>query len=200
MRLIAAVEDVVNGYPGFNSDVRTYVQQKLSKAQATPDHDMTVRLYGENQAVLRTEAEKLRQSLGSVSGIADPRVLLPVDEPTLEIEVDLNSAQRFGVKPGDVRRSAAILLSGMHAGSLFEEQKIFDVVVWGTPDTRQSLSDIRNLLIDTPGGGHVRLGEVADVRVVSSPTVIQREAVSPYLDIAFNVEGRGASAVASDFR
>jgi Cu/Ag efflux pump CusA len=195
---VAAVEEVVNGYPGLNSDVRTYVQQRLSKAQATPDHDMTVRLYGENQAVLRTEAEKLRQSLGSVSGVADPRVLLPVDEPTLEIEVDLNSAQRFGVKPGDVRRSAAILLSGMHAGSLFEEQKIFDVVVWGTSDTRQSLSDIRNLLIDTPGGGHVRLGEVADVRVVSSPTVIQREAVSPYLDIAFNVEGRSASAVASD--
>jgi Cu/Ag efflux pump CusA len=159
---------------------------------------MTVRLYGEDHAVLRVEAEKLRQSLTNVSGVADPRVLLPIDEPTLEIEVDLNSAQRFGVKPGDVRRSAAILLSGMHAGSLFEEQKIFDVVVWSTPDTRHSLSDIRNLLIDTPGGGHVRLGEVADVRVVASPTVIKREAVSAYLDIAFNVEGRSMNAVASE--
>jgi Cu/Ag efflux pump CusA len=161
---------------------------------------MTVRLYGEDHGVLRTEAEKLRQTLAGVSGVADPRVILPVDEPTLEIEVDLNSAQRFGVKPGDVRRSAAILLSGMHAGSLFEEQKIFDVMVWSTPNTRHSLSDISNLLIDTPGGGHVRLGEVADVRVVSSPTVIRREAVSAYLDIVFNVEGRTASAVASDVR
>jgi Cu/Ag efflux pump CusA len=116
----------------------------------------------------------------------------------LEIEVDLNSAQRYGVKPGDVRRSAAILLSGMHAGSLFEDQKIFDVVVWSAPETRHSLSDVRNLLIDTPGGGHVRLGEVADVRIVSSPTVIRREAVSPYLDINFNVEGRGAMVVARD--
>jgi Cu/Ag efflux pump CusA len=195
---VAAVEEVVKGYPGLNSSVRTFVQQRLSKAQTTPDQDMTVRLYGEDQAVLRTEAEKLRQSLTSVSGVADPRVLLPVDEPTLEIEVDLSSAQRFGVKPGDVRRSAAILLAGIHAGNLFEEQKIYDVVVWSTPDTRHSLSDIRNLLVDTPGGGHVRLGEVADVRVVSSPTVINREAVSAYLDIAFNVEGRSASAVGAD--
>jgi Cu/Ag efflux pump CusA len=159
---------------------------------------VSVRLYGEDHDILRVEAEKLRQAVSSVSGVADPRVILPVDEPTLEIEVDLNSAQRFGVKPGDVRRSAAILLSGMHAGSLFEEQKIFDVTVWGTPETRNSLSDIRNLLIDTPGGGHVRLGEVADVRIVSSPTVINREAVSAYLDIAFNVEGRSAAAVVAD--
>jgi Cu/Ag efflux pump CusA len=195
---VSAVEEVVNGYPGLKREVRTYVQQRLSQAQTGPTHDMTVRLYGEDHAVLRTQAEKLRQTLAGVSGVADPRVILPVDEPTLEIEVDLNSAQRFGVKPGDVRRSAAILLSGMHAGSLFEEQKIFDVMVWSTPNTRHSLSDIRELLIDTPGGGHVRLGEVADVRVVSSPTVIRREAVSAYLDIVFNVEGRSASAVASD--
>jgi Cu/Ag efflux pump CusA len=70
--------------------------------------------------------------------------------------------------------------------------------VWSTPETRHSLSDIRNLLVDTPGGGHVRLGEVADVRVVSSPTSIKREAVSAYLDIVFNIEGRSTSAVSSD--
>lgn len=195
---VAAVEEVVNGYPGLKREVRTFVQQRLSEAQTGPTHDMTVRLYGEDHAVLRTEAEKLRQTLSGVSGVADPRVILPVDEPTLEIEVDLNSAQRFGVKPGDVRRSAAILLAGIHAGSLFEEQKIFDVVVWSTPETRHSLSDIRNLLVDTPGGGHVRLGEVADVRIVSSPTSIKREAVSAYLDIVFNIEGRSVRAVSND--
>jgi CzcA family heavy metal efflux pump len=195
---VSAIEEVVSGYPGLHREVRTYVQQTLSEAQTSPSHDMTVRLYGEEHSVLRVEAEKLKQSLAEVNGVADPRVILPVYEPTLEIEVDLNSAQRYGVKPGDVRRSAAILLSGMHAGSLFEEQKIFDVVVWSTPDTRHSLSNIRNLLVDTPGGGHVRLGEVADVRIVASPTVIKREAVSAYLDIVFNVEGRRASAVAAD--
>jgi Cu/Ag efflux pump CusA len=71
-------------------------------------------------------------------------------------------------------------------------------VVWGTPDTRHSLDNIRELLIDTPGGGHVRLGEVADVRIVASPTVIKHEAISAYLDIGFNVQGRSASAVVAD--
>ncbi|HLF72854.1 MAG TPA: efflux RND transporter permease subunit [Anaerolineales bacterium] len=195
---VAAVQEVVNGYPGLHREVRTYIQQTLSRTQTSASDDITVRLYGEDHSVLRVEAEKLRQALAEVNGVADPHVILPIDEPTLEIEVDLNSAQRYGVKPGDVRRSAAILLSGMVAGSLFEEQKIFDVVVWGTPETRHSLNEIRDLLIDTPGGGHVRLGEVADVRIVASPTVIKREAVSPYLDIGFNVEGRDTRALVSD--
>jgi Cu/Ag efflux pump CusA len=62
------------------------------------------------------------------------------------------------------------------------------------------VDDIHQLLIDTPGGGHVRLGEVADVRIVSSPTVIRREGISPYLDIVFNVQGRDATAVMSDVK
>ena len=59
-------------------------------------------------------------------------------------------AQEFGVKPGDVRRASAILLSGLAVGNLFEEQKVFDVVVWGTPEIRQSEANIENLLVDTP--------------------------------------------------
>jgi len=74
------------------------------------------------------------------------------------------------------------------------------VVVWSTPETRQNIDDIRQLLIDTPGGGHVRLEEVADVRIATSPTVIRREGVSPYLDIVFNLQGRDAQAVISDVR
>jgi Cu/Ag efflux pump CusA len=83
-------------------------------------------------------------------------------------------------------------------GSLFEEQKVFDVVVWGTPGIRQNLSDVRDLLIDTPTGEHVRLGDVADVRVAPNPTVIRHEAVSNYLDVTASVAGRDVGSVVDD--
>jgi len=197
---VAAVQDVVNGYTGLRHEVLTYMQQTLSLQQTSNSSDITVRVYGEDHAVLQSEAEQLQKALAKVNGVADPRVNSPVEEPTLEIEVDLDSAQKYGVKPGDVRRTAAILLSGIQVGSLFEEQKIFEVVVWGAPDLRQSVTDINELLIDTARGEQVRLADVADVRIVSSPTVINREAVSPYLDITFNVEGRSVSAVAADVK
>jgi Cu/Ag efflux pump CusA len=140
----------------------------------------------------------VRQTVVGVDGVVNAQALLPLEEPKVEIEVDLAAAQRFGVKPGDVRRAAATLLSGLNVGSLFEEQKVFDVVVWSKPEMRQSLSDIKNLLIDTPGGGHVRLGEVAAVRIAPAPTVINREAISPYLDVVFGISGRNVNAVLSD--
>jgi Cu/Ag efflux pump CusA len=127
-------------------------------------------------------------------------VVLPAEEPTVEIEVNLDSAQQFGVKPGDVRRAAATLLSGIQVGSLFEQQKVFDVVVWSKPEVRDTVDDISNLLIDTPGGGHVRLNEVAEVRIGASPAVIKREGVSPYVDIQFAVQGRDARAVTNEIQ
>jgi CzcA family heavy metal efflux pump len=195
---VASVGETVDGYIGLERKVGTYLQRTIEQPQSSANKALTVRLYGENHEVLGQQAEKLQQAITGVNGVVDPEVAHPVEEPTVEIEVDLASAQRFGVKPGDVRRAAATLLSGIQVGSLFEEQKVFDVVVWGAPDIRSSMTDIRQLLIDTPGGGHVRLEDVANVRIASSPTVIKREGISPYIDIGFNVQGRDAGSVAND--
>jgi len=195
---VASVQVVVDGYAGLDRQVQTYLQQSLDQPQTSASHALTVRVLGEDHDVLREQGENMQQVLAGIDGVVDPQVLYPIEEPAVEIEVDLDSAQRFGVKPGDVRRAAATLLSGIQVGSLFEQQKVFDVVVWGAPEIRDSVNDVYELLIDTPGGGHVRLEDVADVRITSSPTVIKREGVSPYIDVGFNVQGRDTRAVASD--
>jgi len=195
---VASIQVVVDGYAGLDRQVQTYLKQSLDQPQTSASHALTVRVLGEDQDVLREQGENMQQVLAGIDGVVDPQVLYPIEEPAVEIEVDLDSAQRFGVKPGDVRRAAATLLSGIQVGSLFEQQKVFDVVVWGAPEIRDSVNDVYELLIDTPGGGHVRLEDVADVRITSSPTVIKREGVSPYIDVGFNVQGRDTRAVASD--
>jgi Cu/Ag efflux pump CusA len=108
------------------------------------------------------------------------------------------AAQHYGLKPGDVRRAAATLLSGIQVGTLFEEQKVFDVVVWGTPETRHSLSSIRDLLVDTPSGTQVRLGDVARVNIMPGPNVIKHESVKRYRDVSATVRGRDIGAIAAD--
>jgi Cu/Ag efflux pump CusA len=72
------------------------------------------------------------------------------------------------------------------------------VNVWSTPATRHSLSDIQNLLIDTPDGGRVRLADVADIRIVPVPNVIEREGQSRKIDVSANVKGRDLGSVAAD--
>jgi len=197
-RTLAHVREVVHGYPGLERVVQSYVNERSSDVLTSPDDAVVVRIFGEDADVRAAKAEDVRQALAGIAGIVEVRVSQPPQEPTLEITANLAAAQRYGIKPGDVRRAAAILLAGLQAGSLFEEQKVFDVVVWSTPETRHSLSSIRDLLIDTPSGGHVRLADVARVSIVPAASVIQHEAVSRYLDVRASVKGRALGVVAGE--
>ena len=210
-----AIEEAVRAVPDVDSEVVTYTAKRIQDVGALTtganpvrgqgldvltgaDQPLAVRVFGQDLTVLRAQAERVRALMADVDGVVDPRSDLPDMEPTIEIEVDLEKAQALGLTPGHVRRAEATLLQGIQVGSVFEEQKVFDVIVRGTPATRSGVEGVRNMLIDTPSGGHVRLDQVADVRVVPSPSVIDRDAVSRYVDIQAGVEGRSVEAVAAD--
>ena len=195
---VAAVREVVDGYPGLFRTVENYQPERLGEALTRSNQDVVVRLYGYELDVLRAKAQEIQQAMAKVSGVVEARADIVADEPQVEIEVDLAAAERFGIKPGDVRRSATTLLSGLHVGNLFEDQKVFDVVVWGKPSIRSNLTTMQNLLIDTPAGSHVKLGEVANIRIVPSPTVIKRDTVSRFIDVSATISGRSAAAVVAD--
>jgi Cu/Ag efflux pump CusA len=195
---VAEIKRVVADYPGVSHTVQTYSQDRVKQGLPQTDSGVVARVYGENLHMLSRQAAKVRTVMSHVSGVTDARVLLPPEEPAVRVRVDLDKADRYGIKPGDVRRAATTLLSGLVVGSLFQQQKVFDVVVQGTPQVRNNLTSVRRLLIDTPEGGHVRLGEVADVRIAPSPSVIKRQAVSRYVDVSARVSGRDRDAVASD--
>jgi Cu/Ag efflux pump CusA len=180
--------------------VQTYLKEIVGEASRIED-SIIVRIYGQDLGILRSKAEELRQGLAGIEGIVGSRVETQVEKPQVRIQVDLGAAQEHGIKPGDVRRAAATLLQGMQVGALFEEQKVFEVVVWSVPETRHSLSDVRQLLVDLPIGGRegvLRLGEVADVRIAPSPNVIKHEAVSRYIDVGVNVQGRDVDSIVGD--
>jgi len=195
----AAIDEVVHGYPGLNRDVVTYPSARIAEVlSAGSNAPVTVRIFGQDLAILRDKAEEVQQVLSGIEGIEDPRVAPQSEEPTLEIEVDNDAAARYGIVPGYVRRAAATLLSGIQVGSLFDDQKVFDVVVWGTPEVRHDLSSVEDLLIDTPSGEQVRLGDVAAVRIGSSPTIIRHVDVSRSIDVTAAVSGRDLGAVIDD--
>jgi Cu/Ag efflux pump CusA len=212
---VASIRDVVGRARGVDGDVAGYSTQTIRNVGALSrsddpvsghdlnvltgsDDPLVVRVYGQDLATLKREARKVHRVVSQVDGVANPHIELPATQPTVEIETDLERARRFGVKPGDVRRAAAALVQGIQVGSVFERQKVFEVVVRGVPAIRNSVSSVQNLLIDSPDGGHVRLSEVADVRIAPRPVVIERDAVSRHVDIVAGISGRGRDAVATE--
>jgi len=192
------VRAIVEGYPGMAANVTTYPEQQVTKASAIDDQQFRVRVYGVDLAILREKASEIRDILSRTDGVVDPTVEATAEQPVAEIEVDLAKAQKEGVKPGDVRRAAATVLQGIEVGYLFEQQKVFQVVVKGTPATRHSLTNVRDMLVDKPEGGQIRLGDVADVRLSPNQTVIHHDDTSRRMDVVANVQGRSLADVTAD--
>jgi Cu/Ag efflux pump CusA len=193
-RALAAVRGVVEGTPGMRGVVSTYEGDSMAGVLAPASDTVLTRVYGQEYPTLARLADQVRGVMAGVGGVHNPQVQLPAQQPTIEVEVNVEAAERDGIKPGDVRREAGTLLSGLTVGNFFEQQKVFDVVVQGTQAAHSSLASVRNLLLDTENGGHVRLGEIARVSVNSDPTDIQHEGISRYVDVGAKVAGRSVGS------
>jgi Cu/Ag efflux pump CusA len=198
-KTVEKLQEVVDGYPGLYRDVLTYLKERIREVLTGASEAIVVRIYGPELDVLRSLAKKVKDAMSEVDGLAGLHMGIQKDVPQIEVKVNLEAAQRYGIKPGDVRRAAAVLISGIEVGDIHTHHgKTYDVWVWSTPESRRNLTDIRELLIDTPAGGHVRLGDVADVRITSVPNVIQRDQMSRRIDVDANVRGRDLGSVAED--
>lgn len=197
-KTVAAVRDTIDGYPGIDRSVQTYLRDKVSEVLTGAATAIVVRLYGPKPEILRAKAEEVRQALTGIPGIADLRAEGQIEEPQVQVTVNLDAAGKAAVKPGDIRRSSATVFSGLTVGFLYENQKINDVVVWGAPETRHSLTNLHELSVGKSDRHHVRLGDVAEVKIVATPTVIRHEGIAPYVDVVANVAGRDLGSVAKD--
>jgi Cu/Ag efflux pump CusA len=195
---LAKVQEVVNGYPGLIRDVQTYLKERIREVLTGSSDSVVIRIYGPDLNVLRDKADEVRDALEGIDGIVDLKKELHMDTPQIEVKVDLELAQKYGLKPGDIRRATAFLVQGEEVGDIFVNGKTYDVNVWSTPDTRNSLTDIQDLMIDTPDRHYVSLSEVANISIAPVPNVIEREAQSRKIDVSANVRGRDLGSVAQD--
>ena len=195
---VDAVEAVITAYPGMRGKLGTYLSTKLREALTGDPDSLTVRVYGNSLEVLRAKAEEIRASMAKIPGIENPRVELQVEEPSIEVKVDVDRAAGYGLKPGDVRRATSAMVGGITVGALFEDQKVFDVVVWGRPELRDNIDDVRNLMINSESGSQVRLAQVADVRIAPATSIIQRQGSSRRIDVSAKVDERALGDVADD--
>jgi CzcA family heavy metal efflux pump len=189
------IHSVTNGYPGLFREVQTYLDERISEVLTGGKEPIIVRVYGEDLETLRAKSDQILKLVESVPGVIDAHRDISSDVPQANVTVNLAKAEKYGLKPGDVRRDAATLVAGEEVGDIFRAGKAYDVVVWSPERTRHSFSDIENLPIDLPSGGHIRLGEVATVSLQPNPNAIDRQGDSRYLDVGASVAGRDLGSV-----
>jgi len=197
---VEKVRQIVNGYPGLFRDLLTYLRERIKEVLTGTSGSVVVRIFGPDLQRLEVKAEEVATRLAAIDGVDDLLVQHQTLIPYIAIDFKPDAAAVFGLTPGDLRRLTELILTGNKVGELYEEQKVFDVVVRGTPEAGANIDALRDLLIETPGGGAVPLRDVANVYLASTSNQITREAGSRRIDVTLNAAGRALSAVAEDVR
>ncbi len=191
----ATIEAAVASYPGLYRDVQTYLQERIKEVLTGAGESIVIRIFGPELSVMRAKAREVEAAIKDIPGLVDLHVEQQVNVPQIQITTNLETAARHGLKPGDVRRAAAVLMTGVEVTDIHRDAKVYDVFVWSPPEVRGSVDAIREFPIDTAYGGRVRLGEVAEVAVAPTPNKIRRENSSRRLDVHANVRGRDLGSV-----
>jgi len=178
--------------------VQTYLRERIKEVLTGAGESVVVRIFGPELPVLRQEADRVYEKLKDIPGLVDWHVEQQVDIPQVQIRVDLDAAAKHGLKPGDIRRASALYVSGIEVSDIRRDGRVYGVWLWTPESIRSDVESIRNFPIDTPFGGIVRLGDVADVAIEPTPNKIKREDGSRRIDIHGNVKGRDLGAVAKE--
>ena len=197
-KTVAAIKEVVDGYPGLFRGVETYLGERIDEVLTGESEPIVVRIFGSNLGVLRDQAELVRQALVTIKGTDEVKKDINIDVPHIQVTERPADALKYGLKPGDVRRASAVLMAGEEVGDIFNGGRTYDVQVWTAPEWRSSLSTVEQMLIDTPTGQRVHLNQVADVQVMPTPNGIKREGGSRRIDVQAGIQGRDLASVAQD--
>jgi CzcA family heavy metal efflux pump len=188
------VQKTVEYYPGLYRDVQTYLRERIKEVLTGASESVVVRIYGPDLATLRTHAKDIEGRIANVPGIVDAHAASQTNLPHVEVEPDVAKARTYGLKPGDIRRQASTLIASEEVSDIYSGGRAYDVHVTAIPSARDSISDVENLLLDTPDGRRIKLKDVAKIRVAPTPNAIQREKQSRYIDVSANVEGGDLAA------
>ena len=195
---VAKVQEVVDGYPGLYRDLLTYLTERIKEVLSGASGAIVVRIYGPNLDQLRRTADEVAAVMKDVDGVTNLKVEQQVLVPQILVKFLPERAAEFGLTPADVINASSTLIQGKKISEIYEDQKIYDVVVWGEESLRQDIDSLRHLVIETPSGAQVPLGDVADLDIVPTPNTIQRENTSRRIDVICNAEGRDLGSVARD--
>lgn len=180
------IQEVVDGYPGLYRDVLTYLRERIKEVLTGASASVVVRIFGPEMDGLRSQANAVEAALADLPGVTDLHVEQQVLVPQIRIRIKPEAAAVHGLTAGDIRRATNTLISGSRAGQIYDEQKVFNVAVWGEEGIRSDVQSLRDIPLRSPSGEYVRLKNVADITIEPAPNEIRRERASRRMDVTFN--------------
>jgi heavy metal efflux system protein len=189
-KLISQMDAELEKYPGIDFNFSQNIQDNVEEAMSGVKGENSLKLFGDDIDTLVSKAGEIRDVMAQVPGVADLGVFQESGQPELIISIDRAASARYGIMSADIDAVVQAAVGGLAATQILQGDRRFDFVIRYQPQFRSSPEEIRNILLPTPSGGNVPLGQVADVSLRQGAFMIFRENGRRYIPVKFSVRGR----------
>jgi heavy metal efflux system protein len=189
-KLVGEMDAQLEKYPGIDFNFSQNIQDNVEEAMSGVKGENSLKLFGDDIDTLVSKAGEIRDVMAQVPGVADLGVFQESGQPELIVSIDRAASARYGIMSADIDAAVQAAVGGLAATQILQGDRRFDFVVRYQPQFRSSPEEIRNILLPTPSGGNVPLGQVADISLRQGAFMIFRENGRRYIPVKFSVRGR----------
>jgi heavy metal efflux system protein len=184
--------------PGLDVEMSQPIQMRNNELITGIRQDVAVKIYGEDLDVLTEQAARVARLVEGVDGVVDVFVEEVQGLPQIHVVYDHERMAEYGISVKDANTLLTTAFAGNKAGTVYEGEKQFDIVLRLDSNLRNRMSTLENLYLPVRGGGTVPLAQVARIEYVNTPSQITHDEGTRRIYVGFNVRGRDIQSTVND--
>lgn len=198
--LLAEVREKLSVIVGANIEIGQPISHRIDAMLSGTQANIAIKLFGDNLNRMFTIGNEIKEAIEDIEGVADLNVEQQIERPELKITPNREMLMRQGISLPEFNEFVAVNMAGEVVSQVNEGGKSFNLVLRADAQSRSTMEEVRNLMIDTPDGRKIPLTDVAEVTSSMGPNTINRENVKRKIVISANCSGRDLGSVVSDIR
>jgi cobalt-zinc-cadmium resistance protein CzcA len=197
-QLIEAINKKLEVFPGIIFNYTQPAEDAVDEAETGLKSSLAVKVFGADLQTLEQKGRAIKKIVEQVRGIKDVTLVQELGQPSLTININRDKIARYGINVADINALIQAAIGGDVATQVVQGEKQFDLVVRLEQQYRDNPEEIRRILVSTPTGSQIPLGELADIQETNGASFIYRQNNSRYIGVQFSVEGRDLAGAVQD--
>ena len=197
--LMEKMEETLRAIPGLEAEISQPIQMRNNELLTGIKQDVAIKIFGDDLDVLTQQAGKVKKMIEDVPGVSGIFVEEVAGLPQIQVKYNHEKMAAYGVSVDDISEILETTFAGAVAGSLYEGDKKFDIVLRMDPSQR-NVETLEQLSIPLKDGTNIPLSQVADIDYSPAPAQVSHEDGARRIYVGFNVKGRDVQSTVEDIQ
>jgi len=174
--------------PGVSPIMTQPIRNRIDMLATGIQTPVGIKVFGPDLNKIVEIATQIEKIVGKVDGAVSPYAERTSSRPYFEIEIDREKAARHGIKVGDIQHIIMTAIGGMNLTTTVEGRERYPVRIRYMRELRDTPEALNRVFIPAAGGEYIPLAQIAELKQVPGPAVINSENTLTYARVFVNVD------------